>query len=251
MDVSIVILNYNNPHIIEVCLRSLKITEGVDYEVIVVDNASPEPGVVDRLEEFKAEGLIDKLVLNRVNGMFAGGNNAGVRVSDSASKYVLLLNSDVGFLRSDWLSKAIAWMEDTIEYEPSIWRFHPTEPKPGPKDVISIGWSYDPAVEPSHARPEGWCCLIRHNLWSDISPDFPWHYGFEEMLANTARRGARIGVLSQYGKYLVHAEGGSGTSHMQILNKRTPDIPGWFRGLEIETLDFTLGPNEHQSYLWW
>jgi glycosyltransferase involved in cell wall biosynthesis len=248
--VSIIILNYNSPEIIDVCLRTLPITTGVDYEVVVVDNGS-EPNVVDELRSHQAAGRITTLVCEPENHFFSEGNNIGVRHSNSASEYILLLNSDVGFLREDWLIKQIAWMEGTVTYKPSIWGAHPTRPSVGPRDIVSIGWSHDASVEPSHARPEGWCCMIRRSLWRDMSPDLPWHGGFEEMIGSVIRDGAKCGVLSQYAKYLIHREGGSGQSMIGPVNRRQPNMATFFGGLDIETLDFTLGPTEHDSYLSW
>lgn len=252
MKVSIVILNYFHPEVIEICLRTLATTEGVDYEVIVVDNGS-DPSTVKELSEFQSLGWIDKLVLNDHNRYFAGGNNDGVHASDPESDVILLMNSDVAVIHPQWLQKALAWLDGVPEYKPTVWGTKPTVPKPGPKDIVSVGWSHDASVLPSRARPEGWCCLIRRSVWTDISEDFPWHYGLEEMLANAVRKGARCGVLFNYAPYVVHREGGSTQDKPKadIQNKRTPDIPGWFAGLEIETLDFTLGPDEHSSYLSW
>lgn len=251
--VSIVIINYFNPRVIDKCLRTLQITEGVDYEVVVVDNGSDIETQV-ALENHKLEGRIDTLVLSPVNNFFSEGNNIGVRASNQESEYILLLNSDVAFIRSDWLTKLLAWMEGTIEYEPTIWDFAPTTPDPGPRDIVSCGWSHDATVLPSRARPEGWCCLIRRSVWQEMSPDFPWHYGFEEMIAKVVRAGAKIGVLFNYPKYLIHREGGSGRAAAVLSENpetRLSDIPGWFAGLRIETLDFTLGPDEHDTYLQW
>lgn len=247
--VSIVILNHGHPEVIDVCLRTLALTEGVDHEVVVVDNGS-EPDVVNELRTHQAAGRITTLVPEPVNHMFSQGNNIGFRHTNPASQYVLLLNSDVAFLRPDWLAKLVAWMEGTIEYRPAVWGLKPTVPSPGPRDIVSAGFAYDPAVLPSKMRPEGFCCLIRRSVWVDLSPDFPFHYGFEEAIATAVRNGARCGVLSQYPPYLVHREGASAPdTRVDIVNKRTPDIPGWFAGLDVETLDFTLGPDEHQSYL--
>lgn len=250
MDVSIVILSYFHPEITDVCLRTLQITEGVEYEVIVVDNGSDRK-TTDALREHKDQGRIDKLILEERNHLFAGGNNIGVHAADPDTKFILLLNSDVAFLRPDWLSKAISWIEGTAKYWPSIWGQKPTVVEPGPLSVVSLGWSHDVNIVPSKARPEGFCCLIRKSEWTDISTDFPWHYGLEEMIAKLMRRGGRCGVLSQYGSYLVHREGGSGDGPKAMHNKRQPDLAGWFYGLKVETLDFTLGPDEHSSYLWW
>lgn len=250
-EVSIIILNYNNVPVIEKCLTTLAMTEGVEYEVVVVDNGSPDRDVLPRLREFRDKGLISTLVESRVNNYFSEGNNLGVRHSNPESKYILLLNSDVAFLRGDWLTKLIAWMEGTIEYRPAIWDFKPTKPSPGPRDIVSAGWSHDANVVPGRARPEGFCLLIRRSVWQDMSPDFPWHYGIDEMIGKVVRAGAKCGVLFNYAPYFVHREGGSGKKHITILNKREPDIAGWLSGLPIETLDFTLGDDEHDSYLNW
>jgi GT2 family glycosyltransferase len=249
--VSIVILNYYHPEVIEKCLRTLTCTEGVEYEVIVVDNGSDEP-TKQALRGFKAEGLIDTLVENPTNAMFSEGNNIGVRHSNPESEFILLLNSDVAFLgRPEWLTKVIGWMEGTTKYWPAIWDFKPTQPSPGPRDIVSVGWSHDANVVPGNARPEGWCLLIRRSVWQDMSPDFPWHYGLDEMIGKVVRAGAKCGVLFNYAPYLVHREGGSGKTKIEIQNKRVPDIAGWLSGIDIETLDFTLGPDEHDSYLCW
>jgi GT2 family glycosyltransferase len=248
--VSIVILNYNNPRVISKCLETLSITEGVPYEVVVVDNGSRSE-TINVLREYKEKGLIDTLVESPVNNYFSEGNNIGFRNTNPDSEFVLLLNSDVAFLRDDWLVKVLAWAEGTAVYWPTVWDFEPTKPRSGSRDIVSVGWSHDATVVPGNARPEGWCLLIRRSVWQDMSPDFPWHFGVEEMLGKMVRAGAKCGVLCNYATYLVHREGGSGKAHVDIVNRRKPDIPGWLSGLDIETLDFTLGESEHDSYLCW
>jgi GT2 family glycosyltransferase len=248
--VSIVILSYYQPQIIEKCLRTLARTEGVQYEVVVVDNAS-DAATRKALAGFQDEGLIDNLVLNDVNAMFSEGNNIGVRNTNPDSEFILLLNSDVAFIRPDWLTKVLAWADGTATWEPCVWDFKPSQPRPGPRDVVSVGWSHDANVVPGRARPEGWCLLIRRTVWQDMSPDFPWHYGLDEMIGKVVRAGARCGVLFIYAPYLVNREGGSGTARESVVNRREPDIAGWLSGLDIETIDFDLGPDEHDTYLSW
>lgn len=248
--VSIVILSYYKPHIIEKCLRTLTMTEGVDYEVVVVDNGSDE-ATIDALQGFVSEGLITTLVLNPVNSMFSGGNNIGVANTNPESEFILLLNSDVAFLRGDWLVKMIAWMEGTATWKPAVWDFKPSQPRPGPRDIVSCGWSHDVNVQPGMVRPEGWCLLFRRTHWQDMSTDFPWLYGMEEMIGKVVRAGARCGVLFNYAPYMVHREGGSGKAKEAIVNARTPDMDAWLSGLDIESIDFDLGPDEHDSYLCW
>jgi glycosyltransferase involved in cell wall biosynthesis len=246
--VSIVIINYQHPELIEVCLRSLQITENVEFEVVVVDNGST-PETVERLRSLKEKGWINTLVEEDRNWLYSQGNNIGVHHTDPSFDYILLLNSDVAFLRPDWLEKLIGWMEGTIEYKPCVWDFHPAQPEPGPRDIISCGWSHDANIE-GRVRPEGWCILYRREAWRDMSPDFPWLYGIDEQVCILTREGFRCGVLFNYSKYLVHREGGSGKPPV-YGDSRTPDLPGWYEGQKIESLDFELGPHEHDSYLSW
>lgn len=249
--VSIIIPNYKSPQIIDICLRTLTMTEGIDYEVIVVDNASDEE-TVRQLRQHKEEGRITTLVEESVNHMYSGGCNIGVQHANPASTFFLLLNSDIGFLRPDWLVKLVAWAEGTIEYKPAVWGLKPATPDPGPRDIVSAGFSWDTNVLPSLCRPEGFCLLIRRSVWRDMSMDLPWHGGMEEAVAQSIREGAKCGVLSQYPPYFVHREGASGTASIPPdANKRKPDIAGWFSGLRVETLDFYFGPDEHDSYLSW
>lgn len=134
--ISIIILSYFHPEVTEICLKTLACTEGVNYEVVVVDNGSDQK-TLDMLRTAKEGGFIDVLVEEHKNHMFSVGNNIGVAHARPESDYFLLLNSDVAFMRPDWLTKMVQWMEGTIHYRPSIWPHHPTQPSPGPRDVVS------------------------------------------------------------------------------------------------------------------
>lgn len=250
-DVSVIILNHNYPHNILRLLDSLPITTGVDFETVVVDNGS-EPLVKELLWEQHRFRRIDTLVDEPVNHWFSEGNNIGVRNSIASTKYILLLNNDTEILHPDWLSRMIEWMEGIPKTLLSYtWSDRAAYPSPGPRDVVSIGWSYLRNV-PGNVRPEGWCCLIRRKFWRDISPDFPFHYGIEEMLGSIARDGGIIGCLSQYGRYITHYGQGSHVDVMSIVNRREPEPREWWKqGTPPEPLDFTLGPDEHRSYLEW
>lgn len=247
--VSIVILSFKHPEVIDICLRTLAITEDVDYEVVVVDNGNHCP---EELAAYRERGLITKVVPSPVNLFFSGGNNLGVASTDPASEYILLLNSDVAFLRPDWLRKQLAWMNGEAKHWPAVWGQKPTIPRDEPLDIVSIGWSHDANVIPSNARPEGWCCMFRRAAWRTMDEGLPWHGGFEKAVADAAHGGARIGVLFNYVTYLCHREGGSGKIEADTLvYTSSPDYGGWFAGVDVQTLDFTLGPDEHSSYLEW
>lgn len=89
MDVSVIIINYNTQKLTSQCLDSIyKQTTGLDFEVILVDNASTECDA----DVFKAAFPSIKLIKSPTNTGFAGGNNLGLEVA--TGQYILLLNSD-------------------------------------------------------------------------------------------------------------------------------------------------------------
>lgn len=91
--VSIVIINYNTFQLTSQCIESIKkFTKGADYEIIVVDNASPDENP-DRLKGRFPE---IRLIKSDTNGGFAKGNNLGI--SAAQGDIILLLNSDAYFI---------------------------------------------------------------------------------------------------------------------------------------------------------
>jgi len=101
MLLSIIIINYNTFALTADCIRSVRtFTRELDYEIILVDNASTEHDAADFLEMFP--GI--KLIKSPVNGGFAYGNNLGIE--QAAGEFILLLNSDT-VLEEDSLSRTI------------------------------------------------------------------------------------------------------------------------------------------------
>lgn len=89
MEVSVVIINYNTFNLTVECIRSvIQKTEKVSYEIIVVDNASPN----DNADEFLLLFPQIVLVKSKTNLGFARGNNLGI--THARGKFILLLNSD-------------------------------------------------------------------------------------------------------------------------------------------------------------
>ena len=105
MDVSIIIINYNTVDLTLQCLQSIyQHSEGMEYEVIVVDNASTEtePSV------FREAFPKIKLIAGKTNLGFAGGNNLGIK--HASGQYILLLNSDT-VLKNNAILAAFQYME--------------------------------------------------------------------------------------------------------------------------------------------
>lgn len=94
IDVSVVIVNFNQAEMTRACLQSvLKHSSGVAIELIVVDNSDVER-LDTQLSEF--EGLI--LIKNPSNLGFAAANNLGLDVA--TGRFVLFLNNDTLFIES-------------------------------------------------------------------------------------------------------------------------------------------------------
>jgi len=88
-DVSVIVVNWNTKLLLRDCLASIYEQPGdVNYEVIVVDNASSDGSVEMVREEFPQIILVE----NSVNRGFAAANNRGIALAKG--RYVLLLNSD-------------------------------------------------------------------------------------------------------------------------------------------------------------
>lgn len=88
MDVSVIIVNYNTLRMTSECIESVfNETLGLDFEVILVDNASTDGS----REHFQADGRI-KYVYNGENLGFGKANNAGLALA--CGRNVLFLNSD-------------------------------------------------------------------------------------------------------------------------------------------------------------
>lgn len=109
MEVSISIVNYNTKDSLKKCLLSIcNNVKGIEYEIIVVDNASTDSSVRMIENEFPQVELIK----NNCNLFFTRANNQAVRISKG--RYILLLNSDTFF--SD---NSLKYMFDFMESHPS------------------------------------------------------------------------------------------------------------------------------------
>lgn len=109
MRASLVVLTYNQLKEGTIpCLESIvRYTPEGEYELVLVDNASSD-GTPEHLRSF-AEGRKDvKLVLNKENKGYAGGNNDGLRAASGDN--IILLNNDT-MVTPGWLDALLAPLE--------------------------------------------------------------------------------------------------------------------------------------------
>jgi GT2 family glycosyltransferase len=122
MDLSVVIVNYNTRDLLRDCLNSV-FNSKVDFEynVIVVDNCSPDDSVQMVQREFPQV----QLIASDVNGGYAYGNNLGLR--QARGQHLLLLNADT-ILPPTALQDMMGFMEE-----------HADAGVAGPKLVLADG----------------------------------------------------------------------------------------------------------------
>jgi len=105
VDVSIIIVNWNTRDLLAQCLQSVYDTvNGLDFEVIVVDNASADGSVAMVRQRFPRV----RVVANGENVGFVRANNQAL--PHCQGRYVLLLNSDTQVLPGS-LSRTVRFMD--------------------------------------------------------------------------------------------------------------------------------------------
>lgn len=104
--VSIVIVSFEALPFLRNCINSiLNNTEYLNYEIIIVDNASSEP-VIMYLKELEKVCAKVKVIYNNSNVGFAAANNQGIKAAAINSEYFILLNNDT-VVPSGWLSRLV------------------------------------------------------------------------------------------------------------------------------------------------
>lgn len=109
MKLSVVIVNYNVKYFLEQCLHSLEQAAiGIDYEVIVVDNASTDGST----EYITARFPNVKWMACRENNGFSKGNN--IAIAQAKGEYILMLNPDTIVTR-EAIAGCIEFMDNNAD----------------------------------------------------------------------------------------------------------------------------------------
>lgn len=142
-----VVLNYRHPQDTLVCVRRLLEQDYAQFQILVVDNASPDGSYELLCNAFQDQAAVS-VIQCKANGGYAVGNNYGVRhaMDTSHPKYVLIVNPDVEFVEPDTLSKLVAFAEQTLDAAVV-----------GPKVVLPDGFIQGP-----YARPRLWLISLQY-----------------------------------------------------------------------------------------
>lgn len=189
MKISVLMLTYNAPDYVFESIKGVnEIKEKTDnLELIVLDNNS-EPPTTNILKKLKEENLIDKLVLNPKNDLFARGNNLASKYACDDTTHYLLLNSDIKVINPNCINK--------------LMEIHPTN-----GGISSFG-----AVLFEPIRADGYCMLIDKSLYDKYQLDeyFEWWWSVTKLQSQILKEGLKIRAVKNHKKYIHHYGGKSG-----------------------------------------
>lgn len=138
---TVVIVSYNVREYLVQCIESVhKAMEGLDGEIVVVDNCSKD----DTVSYLQSHDMDVRLIANQENVGFARANNQAIRATES--EYVLLLNPD------------------TVVYEQTIRScidFMDAHPEAGGAGVRMLTREGTPAPESRRAIPTPWVAMLK------------------------------------------------------------------------------------------
>jgi len=163
LDLSIIIISYNTRALLNNCIKSIyNTTKALNYEIIVVDNASSD-GSPKMIE---AEFREIKLKKNKENLGFAVANNQAMKIA--RGRYFLLLNSDT-IVKKGTIEKLISFMNE-----------HPNAAAAGPKvlnfdGTLQSKGFYFPSIFISIIELLKLHRLIPNNIKRLLLPRFYWH----------------------------------------------------------------------------
>lgn len=213
--VSILILTHNAPRFIYKTLKSLRMTQDVSYEVIVVDNRSNFLTSLAVLWMFR-KGWIDKLWYSSYNSLFAEGNNIASRFAAEDATHYLLLNSDVEIRRSDWLRILLKNHEYGIT-------------------------SYGVVTKPPVPRVDGYCLLIDSDLYKrhGLDESFAWYWAVTGLQAKVLTEGLSVKGYAKHEDYLHHFWHKSGKTPKKAKGMKTDpkEVVSWFQGRAVTLLE--------------
>jgi len=130
---SIIILNYNGKDFLKNCLDSIIKETHCNYEIIVVDNNSPDKSGENYSKEYKS----CKFILNDKNVGVPEGLNIGIY--NSSGEFIVLLNNDIIVTRN-WLDPLFnAYKQNGLAlYQPKFLKMKNPEYLDGAGNMINI-----------------------------------------------------------------------------------------------------------------
>lgn len=110
MKIPVILLNYNSSADCKKCVTFLKQQQGIELEIVIVDNCSQMDESVKVKELSEKQGCT--FIQAHENRGYNAGNNIGLRyAAEKGYKYVLIANPDMEFPQVDYIGKLVDCMQ--------------------------------------------------------------------------------------------------------------------------------------------
>lgn len=188
IDLSVIIVNWNTKKLLLECLESIvKQTQGINYEIIVVDNGSTDGSVKEIESRYN-----DITILHNKNNLgFAKANNQALR--QARGRYALLLNTDTKIV-SNVLKKLV----DFADSKPNLG-------VAGPK-LLNRNRSAQPSTAPFFTLVNAFLWLFTGDRFLYSSPKSARRTDWVMGSAFLVKRGVidKVGLLDE--KFFMYVE---------------------------------------------
>jgi len=210
---SIIILNYNGTKFLQDCIDSIIRETNSPYEIIVVDNNSPD----NSGELFSKKFPEIKFILNENNVGVPEGLNIGIK--NSSGDFVVLLNNDL-IVMPNWLTNFFKAYEKTGNalYQPKSLKFRDPSVLDGTGCMINLfgfGFARNKGVkdEGKYSKQEeisyasGTCMFAPKKIFDEIGYFDPTFFAYHEEL-DLGWRARIFGYRSYYvPQAIIHHHG--------------------------------------------
>ena len=265
-DVSVIIPNYRGEKFIRGCLDSLKEQTFTDFDIIVVDNLSPDDSALIVEKEYPEV----KLIKLSDNFGFSRAVNEGIKVSDAP--FVILLNNDTkadpSFVEN--LLKTIRSDDRIFSVSAKMLNMSAPDRIDGAGDLYcALGWAFARGKDKSSARYEkrtdifascGGAAIYRRKILDEIGWFDEFHFAYLEDV-DIGYRARIMGYRNVYepsAKVLHYGSGTTGSRHndfkvrlsarnnMYIIMKNMPtlqiiiNLPFLILGFGVKALYFII-----------
>ena len=159
MKIPVILLNYNSSSDCRKCVADLKRQEGVELEIIIVDNCSQKEDA-SAVEELAAEQGC-AFIAAKENRGYNAGNNIGLRyAAEKGYTYVLIANPDMEFPQQDYIMRLTEEMAKRADVVVAA------------TDIISPEVSHQ---NPMISDPKGWTSSFNWitAIWNRSSKETP------------------------------------------------------------------------------
>lgn len=115
MKIPVILLNYNSYEDCKKCIGFLKHQNGVELEIVVVDNCSPREGEVNAVKTLCMDYDCTFISADTNRG-YNAGNNIGLRYAvKNGYKYALIANPDMEFPQTNYILRLVEVLEKNDE----------------------------------------------------------------------------------------------------------------------------------------